>query len=448
MARTAVRPFLATRRLSSCSTPGHRLWAVCDPPDEDDGGLHSRQGAVASFLFLRWSEDHVSRQEVLMNRFSWGGMLLGMGAAAMYYLDPDHGRRRRVALSDNITHCRKESRTFVGRFRRDLQHRAEGTLAETKSLFRHEACSDDVLKDRIRSILGRRISHADTVAIKVNAGHVELTGRVQPREAEGIRRAVESVRGVREVTVCLELAESSEKSTQGPKEGSSRIVGLLGEKWSPTARVLAGGAGAALMLDGFRRHRFLASRAALAGGSLLLVRSIFNMPLRRIPVAGIHLEKTLHIHAGREALFTFWANPENYAKVFSHVTEVHPEANGVYRWHVSGPAGIPLSWTGKITRQVAGSRIEWQSLPGSAIRNHGVVRLDDEADGYTRVHVQMEYTPPAGLLGHGLAALLGSDPRNLMHHDLVQLQSVLERGFTTAHRHRVVPSELGIAQSA
>lgn len=161
-------------------------------------------------------------------------------------------------------------------------------------------------------------------------------------------------------------------------------------------------------------------------------------------MAGIHLEKTLHVHANREVLFAFWANPENYARVFSQVKEVRGGEGGVYRWHIAGPAGIPLGWTGRITRQPAGRRVEWRSLPGSLVENHGVIRLDDEGDGDTRVHAEMEYAPPAGLLGHGLATLLGTDPRILMHHDLVQLQSVLERGVTTAHRHRV-PSEPGLA---
>lgn len=371
--------------------------------------------------------------------------MVGAGALAMYYLDPERGRRRRVRLSDGLTHCGYESRKFAGRFRRDLQHRLEGTLADAKSLFRREEVSDEILKERIRSILGRRLSHPDVVEIKAKQGDIELTGRVMAREAGGIQRAVESVRGVKAVSVCLKTAEGPEKPTQASRQGIGEIAGLFGDKWSPTARAIIGGAGLALMLDGFRRHPSPASKAAFAG-SLMLARSVFNVPLRRIPLAGIHLEKTLHVHASRENLFAFWANPENYAKVFSHVKEIRAEGDGIYRWHVSGPAGIPLSWTGKITRQIAGKRVEWRSLPGSIVENHGVIRLDDDGDGCTRVHVQMEYAPPAGLLGHGVAALLGIDPRNLMHHDLVQLQSLLERGFTTAHKHRVTESELGIAR--
>ena len=374
-----------------------------------------------------------------MNKLGWSGLMLGVGALSMYYFDPDRGKRRRVALSDQVNHCGKESRKFANRFRRDLQHRAEGAIAEAKIMLRREEASDGTLHERIRSILGRRLPNPDSIEVKVNRGHVDLTGKVLARDVERIRRTVASVRGVRDISVFLETVEGPEPL--GRRKTPAEIVGFFGNKWSPTARAAVGGAGLALMLDGFRRHHSPASRAALAG-SLMLARSVFNMPLRRIPLSGIHVEKTLHVHAGRENLFAFWSNPENYAKVFSHVKEVRVEGEGVYRWHLSGPAGVPLSWVGKITKLVPNQRVEWRSLPGSIVENHGVIRLDEEADGYTRVHVQMEYAPPAGLLGHGLATLLGLDPRNLMHHDFVQLQSVLERGFTTAHKHRVTASEL------
>lgn len=377
-----------------------------------------------------------------MKRLAWTGPLvgLGIGALGMYFLDPDRGRRRRVVLSDSLVHCRYESRRFFGRFRRDLRNRAEGTLAETKRLFVHEGVSDDVLRDRIRSAIGRTISHPHAVKVQCRDGVVELSGVVLAREVERLRWEIESIRGVKEVAACFQTAEGPESPE---KRRRDQEAGFFGNRWSPAARVLAGAAGLGLMLRDMRRR----TTTPLSGfaGALMLARSVFNMPLRRVPRAGIHVEKTMHVRAPREEVFTFWANPENYAKVFSHVNQVTPEADGTWRWHVTGPAGVPVSWTGKITQQVPGRSLEWQSLPGSEIENHGRIRLDEEADGYTRVQVQLEYAPPAGVLGHAVATLLGIDPRHVMHHDLVQLQSLLERGATRAHRHKVSLAEMGIA---
>jgi uncharacterized membrane protein len=40
----------------------------------------------------------------------------------------------------------------------------------------------------------------------------------------------------------------------------------------------------------------------------------------------------------------------------------------------------------------------------------------------------MSYTPPAGAVGHGLATLLGSDPKSQMDDDLARMKAFIERG--------------------
>jgi uncharacterized membrane protein len=65
-----------------------------------------------------------------------------------------------------------------------------------------------------------------------------------------------------------------------------------------------------------------------------------------------------------------------------------------------------------------------------------------ERDG-TRVHVQMRYTPPAGAVGHGLAALLGADPRRALDEDLVRFKSLLEEGKTSVRGQTVTREALG-----
>jgi len=54
----------------------------------------------------------------------------------------------------------------------------------------------------------------------------------------------------------------------------------------------------------------------------------------------------------------------------------------------------------------------------------------------------MSYNPPGGALGHGLATLLGSDPKRAMDEDLVRFKSLLEAGRTRAHGERVTREEL------
>lgn len=58
----------------------------------------------------------------------------------------------------------------------------------------------------------------------------------------------------------------------------------------------------------------------------------------------------------------------------------------------------------------------------------GVVRFEPDAGGATRVSVRLSYNPPGGALGHGVAALFGSDPKRRMDEDLLRMKSFIETG--------------------
>jgi uncharacterized membrane protein len=265
-------------------------------------------------------------------------------------------------------------------------------------------------------------------------------------ELQDLEKAVQSVRGAKEVATFLNTTDHPEhiSDLQGGTK-RKRLPEFLQESWSPTARVVAGGAGLGLITNGLLRRGLMGTAAGL-GGAMLLIRSILNAPLRRVAgvdrPAGLRIQKTMHIAASLPDLYEFWVNPENYPRVFTHVKQVTREGEGTYRWHLVGPAGIPLSWTGAITRRLPGKMVEWHSLPGSVVENHGIIRLDAEKDGRTRVHIQMSYIPPAGLLGHAFATLLGVDPKSLMDQDFVQLKAVFEQGITRVRGHETMAPEL------
>ncbi len=51
----------------------------------------------------------------------------------------------------------------------------------------------------------------------------------------------------------------------------------------------------------------------------------------------------------------------------------------------------------------------------------------------------MSYTPPAGWLGHGIAAAFGVDPKHSMDADLVRMKTLIETGHAphdAAYRQR------------
>ncbi len=54
----------------------------------------------------------------------------------------------------------------------------------------------------------------------------------------------------------------------------------------------------------------------------------------------------------------------------------------------------------------------------------------------------MRYCPPAGVIGHAIARLLGSDPRTRLDEDLVRLKALLESGRTRAHGEQVALADI------
>jgi uncharacterized membrane protein len=75
-------------------------------------------------------------------------------------------------------------------------------------------------------------------------------------------------------------------------------------------------------------------------------------------------------------------------------------------------------------------------VPGSIIDHAGIVHVEP-AGGGTRVHAQMSCNPPGGAGGHGVATVLGGDPKRAFDDGLAPLKSLLEGGRTTARGHTV-----------
>lgn len=127
---------------------------------------------------------------------------LGLGAAAMYVLDPQAGRRRRGLLRDQAVAARRRASHAAQKAARDLGNRLRGGLAEARALWRpEEEISDDVLTERVRARMGHLLPHAHVHLLEVNAhaGRVTLRGALPADEAARLVDGVRSVRGVVDV---------------------------------------------------------------------------------------------------------------------------------------------------------------------------------------------------------------------------------------------------------
>lgn len=59
-----------------------------------------------------------------------------LGAATMFILDPDQGRRRRMLARDKLVHAGHEAADFAAGTAKDLRNRAYGAYAETREVAR------------------------------------------------------------------------------------------------------------------------------------------------------------------------------------------------------------------------------------------------------------------------------------------------------------------------
>src|SRR5262245_43035433 len=97
---------------------------------------------------------------------------LGIGAGLLYLLDPRLGRRRRAMALGKAAHALRAGAGAVGRASRDLAHRSRGLAAEAGARLHTEPVPDRVLEDRVRSKMGRFVSHPHAIEVLAEDGEV------------------------------------------------------------------------------------------------------------------------------------------------------------------------------------------------------------------------------------------------------------------------------------
>ena len=380
-----------------------------------------------------------------MKRLLFGGAL---GCAAMYFLDPQLGRRRRGLARDRFVHAARVAGEAGRVTALDAAHRAQGVIADTRRLLTAGPVSDEALLGRVRAALGRAVSHPHALEAAVDHGHVTLSGPVLSEEVRGLLRALRGVPGVRGVSdnLTVHLESGSVPSLQGgiPRRGPR--FELLQDSWSPAARLLAGALGAGLMLRSAHERGLWGSLLGVAGGGLL-ARAVANQDLASLVGfggRGIAVQKVIAVNAPVEEVFSFWTDYQNFPRFMSKVRDVQPAAEGRSHWVVSGPAAVPVHWTAEVTRVISGALIEWRATADSAIRHRGSVRFDPSGKGgraCTRVTVRLTYEPPAGAFGHAVAVLFGADPKSEMDADLMRMKTMIETGRPAHDAARPAPRE-------
>lgn len=300
-----------------------------------------------------------------------GKLITGVvvGASAMYLLDPDRGAGRRALLREQGAQVGHKLGDGLGATARDARSRTRSTAAALRARFKSEASDEEV----------------------EHAGERARTGRLD----------------------------------------------LLQDSWAPATRLLVGIAGGVLLAQGIR-SRGIIGRSLSAVGIGLVTRAVsHSSPRQLLKLAtaawrGISVEKTITVGVPVEQVWELWNNFENFPRFMTHLQEVRKIDEGRSHWVAAGPAGMPVEWDALVTDWVPQQFIGWTSAEGSSVETTGQVRFRPISSESTEIDVRMEYHPPAGVAGHAIASLFGTDPKRAMDEDLVRLKIMLEDGTTRA----------------
>ena len=118
------------------------------------------------------------------------------GAAVMYYLDPQGGRRRRALVRDRGLAVGHQAQRTVRNKALNAADRTRGALARARAAFSDAPVDDDILHDRIRARLGHLVEHPGQLNVDVQQGYVILRGHASIEEIEDLTTQLPAMPGV------------------------------------------------------------------------------------------------------------------------------------------------------------------------------------------------------------------------------------------------------------
>lgn len=126
-------------------------------------------------------------------------------------------------------------------------------------------------------------------------------------------------------------------------------------------------------------------------------------------------------------LYDFWRNFANLPQFMDNIKSVQKLDEKRSHWVIKAPAGTSVEFVSRVTEDVPGRAIAWESEEGASVPNRGRVEFVETASGKaTNVRATISYDPPAGAAGRMIAKLFQREPSVQAREDLARFKRLME----------------------
>lgn len=130
----------------------------------------------------------------------------------------------------------------------------------------------------------------------------------------------------------------------------------------------------------------------------------------------------------RQELYEYWRDFENLPQFSPHLNNVRTIGANRSEWSTDGPTG-PVTWIAEMTVDKPGEVIGWNTVEGSDVEMHGVVKFQDAPQGRgTEVSVYIKLKAPWGPIGKFAAKATGNSPDQEVEEMLRRFKTLMESG--------------------
>lgn len=142
--------------------------------------------------------------------------------------------------------------------------------------------------------------------------------------------------------------------------------------------------------------------------------------------------RTVTINKPARELYDFWRDFTNFPQIMDNIESVQKLDEKRSHWVVKGPAATSFEFDSRITEDVPGKLIAWESEEGADVRNNGRIEFIEAAPGRgTMVRAKIDYDPPGGVVGKTIAKILQREPNVQARRDLRRFKQLMETGEVT-----------------